>query len=349
MDNKIAISAKEKKENISSSGLTIYDSLTPDNKNFWLNDKELQFLLKSYLIGKSYEGQANKTRSKSIKQDICKAMGYPVPKSFKRTHPRFICQNFDPHTQQSDNLQIWNEKISPTRRYCIIGLDQTNTVINVVVISGSTLQNFDTTGTLTTKYQANLIDNKLPSSLLSATDTSNIIKCFGPYTKLNTKNPADYPSYSNLMSIQNIFDQLKQLEGKVFKITGNVRQDGDILQNITYKQLGYTIYKENGQLPDLMNQLLEIKRQTSRTIDLGLFKPNSQEELNIPPINGYVPRICDLRYAIFYCNIKDKTMKIDKVFLSTGEQFFDYFHLFGGNVQNKKIQIHLNRDFWSGE
>lgn len=338
--------AEKIRANIKASSLTIYDRLTPKDTDYWLEDQELQCLLNKYLIGKSYEGQANRTRSKSINQDICEAMGYPKPKSFKKTHPRFVCQNFDKYAQQSTNLQIWNEEITPTRRYCLVLLDENNVVTRVLVMSGSTLQEFDTTGTLTTKYQANIIDETMESSLLSKKDTDNIIQNFGQYSEKKTDNPATFPSYSNLMSIQQIFDRLKLLEGQKYSISGKERTDGDLLQSIVYKSLGYTQYKENGQLPDLMNQLLEIKRQTSRTIDLGLFKPNDVEQLNIPAVKGYVPKVEDLRYAIFYCQVDGKTMTIKKVFLVTGKDFFNHFRLFNGNRQNKKIQLHLSSKYW---
>lgn len=345
MNQEIINNAERIRNNIKKSQKTIYEKLTPKNKDLWLGDQELEYLLRSSLLGNSYEGQANRTRSKSINQDICRAMGYPVPKSFKKTHPRFVCQNFDKYAQQSNNLQIWNEEITPTRRYCLIILNDKNVVINVLILSGSTLQEFDSTGTLTTKYQANLIREYNKSTLLSIQDTDNIQDVFGKFDTLVTHDPASFPTAKSVMSIERIFDRLKLLEGKNFKITGKERIDGDILQGIVYKQLGYTQYRENGQLPDLMNQLLEIKRQTSRTIDLGLFKPDDQEELNIPAINGYVLKVEDLRYAIFYCSIDDTQMTIDKVFLVTGKDFFKCFHLFSGNKQNKKIQLHLKKKY----
>lgn len=347
MDQEIINNAKRIRSNIEKSQKTIYEKLTPKDKDLWLGDQELEYLLRSSLLGNSYEGQANRTRSKSINQDICRAMGYPVPKSFKKTHPRFVCQNFDKYAQQSNNLQIWNEEITPTRRYCLIILNDKNIVINVLILSGSTLQEFDSTGTLTTKYQANLINDYNESTLLSSQDTENIQNVFGEFNTLATHDPAAFPTTNSIMSIEELFNHLRLLEGKSFKITGKERTDGDILQGIVYKQLGYTQYNENGQLPDLMNQLLEIKRQTSRTIDLGLFKPDDQEELNIPAINGYVPKVEDLRYAIFYCSVDDTQMTIDKVFLVTGKDFFKYFHLFSGNKQNKKIQLHLKKEYWN--
>lgn len=341
-------SAEEKRQNISNSSYTIYDPITPKDCKLWLSDNELEYLLRKELKGKSYKGLPNRTRSKVINQDICKALGYPVPKSFKRVHPRFLCQNFDKYAQQSTNLQIWNEEISPTRRYCLIILDNDKIVINVVVMSGCTLQKFDTTGKLTTKYQANLINNNLSSTLLSRDDTKDLKSHFGNYNNHHSTDPGDFPKVNEVMGIEEVYDRLSSLLGTSYKVTGNERKDGNLLQSLVYKKLNYSKYNENGQLPDLMNQLIEVKRQTSPTIDLGLFKPNDSDILNIPAINGYSPKVKDIRYAIFYCDVDDenKRMTINKLLVVTGTDFFCHFHLFDGNKQNKKIQMHLNKDLW---
>ena len=68
---------------------------------------------------------------------------------------KFFGQNFDTYIQKSDNLQIWNEEINPNRRYVLIR-EENDILTNVVVISGSQLADYDTTGTLTQKYQAKL-------------------------------------------------------------------------------------------------------------------------------------------------------------------------------------------------
>ena len=41
--------------------------------------------------------------------------------------------------------------------------------------------------------------------------------------------------------------------------------------------LGYSRYEDKGQFPDIRHQLLEVKLQTSPTIDLGLVLPSSTE------------------------------------------------------------------------
>ena len=149
------------------------------------------------------------------------------------------------------------------------------------------------------------------------------------------------------MPIRKIFDNLKKLEGVTFTSSGKSRIDGDYVQNLVYKCLGYKKYEENGQLPDLMNQLLEIKSQQARTIDLGLFTPNDTQTLQIPAINEYIPSISDIRYAIFYCTNIHDLITINKIYLVTGQDFYKYFHQFGGKKQNKKIQMHLPSNLWN--
>ena len=81
-------------------------------------------------------------------------LGYPVPKTFKKVQPRFPGQNFDTYVQKSNNLQIWNEEVSASRRYVIIRVNDMDIVTKVRVVTGDVIAAFDTTGTLTHKYQA---------------------------------------------------------------------------------------------------------------------------------------------------------------------------------------------------
>lgn len=348
MNNKIEKKAKQIKSNIQNSDLTIYDKLTPQDKKYWYPDAELEYILKENMINKSYAGQPTRTRSKSINQDICQSLGYPIPKSFKKNSPRFIGQNFDKYAQQKTNLQVWNEEISLTRRYCLILLNDDNLVVNIKVLSGATLSEYDTTGKLTTKYQANILSEfDKGTTLLSKEDTPEIKESFQTFNRITSSSPADYPKVNELMPIKTLFDKLKILEGTSFKSSGKSRIDGDYVQNLVYKCLGYKEYRENGQLPDLMNQLLEIKSQQARTIDLGLFNPNEKQAIQIPSVNNYIPTISDIRYAILYSDNINGLITITKIYLVTGKDFFKYFHQFGGKKQNKKLQIHLSKDLWN--
>ena len=75
-------------DNIKNSGMTIYDKPL-DDENTFIPSAELEDLLRQGLIGLSLDGLAIRSRSRYVKERICKILGYPVPHSFKRTQPRF--------------------------------------------------------------------------------------------------------------------------------------------------------------------------------------------------------------------------------------------------------------------
>ena len=104
-------------ENIKRSGLTIYDFISKDNKDLYIPIIELEGILDKGMRGFSINGLALRTRSKVVKSEICRVLGYPVPSSFKKTQPRFLGQNFDTYIQETLNVQIWNEPVDPERRY----------------------------------------------------------------------------------------------------------------------------------------------------------------------------------------------------------------------------------------
>ncbi len=64
------------------------------------------------------------------------AQDYPVPFSFARVQPRFPGQLFDTYTQKSNNLQIWNEEIVPSRRYVIVRVADDGKIVKVKVVTG---------------------------------------------------------------------------------------------------------------------------------------------------------------------------------------------------------------------
>ncbi len=102
---------------IRNSGLTIYDPIEIGDPKLWIPTPELEALLDRELRDTSLAGLPLRTRSKVTKQHICHALGYPVPKSFKKTQPRFPGQMFDTYVQKSNNLQVWNEELASIRRY----------------------------------------------------------------------------------------------------------------------------------------------------------------------------------------------------------------------------------------
>lgn len=302
------------------------------------------------MTGLDLDGLALRTRSKVVKTVVCEALGYPVPKSFKKTQPRFLGQQLDIYTQKSSNLQIWNEELSPTRRYAIIQISDQNIVLKIKVVNGQELALLDTTGTITTKYQAGLVTGADSHELISAQDTPPML----PYVQFGTAfapsiSPIDEPESGALLPIQEVFERLSTLVGLSFVDPGldQERNRGAALHRLICECLGYSRHEDKGQFPDIRHQLLEVKLQTSPTIDLGLVLPSSKEHLDIRQLGDYHPRHCDTRYAMFYAKTKGKQVTLTHLYLPTGADFFKRFRRFEGKVTNGKIQIALPRNFFS--
>lgn len=345
--DKILELAKIKKKNISEANLNIFNEINHGDKDFYYTTTELETILNNELIDLNLTGLANRTRSKIIKQSICEALGYNIPNSFPKTQPRFLGQNFDVYGQKSDNLQIWNEEISPSRRYVLIGINDENIIEKIKVLSGAEIATYDTTGKLTSKHQAILkINDNDESKLISNHDTENLSNFISHNAQITSSdNPKDYPTENSLMPISSIYDSLIHLVDTEFNDFGRdqERRRGEHLQKMVCKQLGYSHYGDAGNLPDLRHQLLEIKLQTSPTIDLGAFSPDSDAELDLT-INEYPIQVKDIRYAVFNADVEDEKIKIKHLFLTTGEDFFTSFTKMEGKSVNTKIQMALPKD-----
>jgi hypothetical protein len=157
---------------IAKSGKSIYDTLH-DNPEYFVPSGDLESILRDGLAGLNLNYPL-RTRSKVLKSKICEILGYPVPASFKKSRPRFPGQDFDTYVQKSNNLQIWNEEISPTRRYVIIRLNEASKVVGVRVVTGELLAKLDNTGTLTKKYQAKSRKPVTDSVLISHSDSYSV-------------------------------------------------------------------------------------------------------------------------------------------------------------------------------
>ena len=336
---------------ISESNKSIYDTIEKSDPNLWIPIDVLENLLQNGLVGLSLKGLPLRTRSKVLKQAVCKSLGYPIPDSFRKTQPRFPGQSFDTYIQKSNNLQIWNEAVSPTRRYAIIHLTEHDIVDRVRVISGLLLASLDHTGTLTQKYQARVNFDNNQFELICPYDTDNLQSIIGGKTnhpQMFSQSPIDPPTAEYLLPISEVFTRLLKLIGIEFLDLGRdqERNRGGILHHLVCSTLGYSEYQDNGQFPDIVNQLVEVKLQMSPTIDLGLALPNSIEALDINRVNGLIIRHCDVRYAIFIASMVDSKITITHFFLTTGKDFFTRFIQFAGKVKNSKLQIPLPRNFF---
>lgn len=349
MGDKRRRSATQYVESLQQSGLTIYDPIKVGDRNLWIPTATLEALLDAKLRGVSLAGLPLRTRSKVVKEHVCRALGYPVPSSFKKSKPRFPGQLFDTYTQKSNNLQVWNEELSPTRRYVLIRVSNADEITRVKVVNGDRLALLDTTGTLTQKFQARCIPGSLAAELVTAEDTSRLRLLTSEDVDLTTvDSPANDPGRKELLTIRSMFNSLSRLLGKSFADLGNdqERNRGAELHRLVCQCLGYRSYQDDGQFPDLRHQLLEVKLQTSPTIDLGLVLPSSTEALGIPLIVDTQIRHSDVRYAVFYATNEGGRVTLKNLFLTTGEAFFSRFPQFQGKVLNKKLQIPLPAEFF---
>ncbi|HEY4379551.1 MAG TPA: hypothetical protein VGN01_04340 [Acidobacteriaceae bacterium] len=330
-------------------GKLISEPIAIGDSTLWIPDHELELLALEGLRGVDVR-LPQRTRAKLVRQKICEALGYPIPKSFPRTRPRFIGQNFDSFVQLRDNLQVWNAEILPSQRYLILRASEDGAITSARVIGGAALALMDKTGTLTQKYQASVTPGEARCELVVAEDTANLkpllsrseVNCF-------LRIPTEEPVAGELCSIQALFRTLSPLVGRSFEDAGHgqERVRGGALHELVCQEMGYPTFSDNGQLPDILDQLLEVKLQLARTIDLGLVCPDSQLPLSDTALAGVQKiRHCDLRYAVFCGTSYRKRVTLTHLFLTTGEAFFSKFKRFEGKVVNRKIQIPLPKNFF---
>lgn len=315
---------------ISASGLSIYDSLI-DHPKLFIPTDVLELLLNAGLKGLVLD-QKLRTRSKVLKSKVCSVLGYPIPPRFKMVKPRFLGQNFDTYVQKRKNLQVYNEGISSSRRYVIVRVDEQDVVTKVRVVTGDVIAAYRKTDTLTYKYQAKAKKPPTASRLVSTGDTQNVNKKL-----MTTLSP-------KFLTIPQLYEELLKLVGKTIVNPGitQERNRGRSLHNAVCERIGNLVVQDNGQFPDVKEQLLEIKLQTSPTIDLGLVRPDSTEPIDDLPMC----RHCDVRYAVFYGSLVPRGVKLNHLVLATGADFFEYFRMFGGLVSNKKGQASLPANFF---
>ena len=166
---------------------------------------------------------------------------------------------FDTYAQKSNNLQVWNEELSPTCRYVILHLDNDDQISRVKIVNGAELAQLDTTGTLTQKYQARLLVTKSSEELITKNDIDNLRPHVQQGVNLPKEaSPIDQPHHGLILPINEIFERLQSLVGMTFPDAGRdqERNRGAALHRIICDLLGYSNYKDDGSFPDIRNQLL---------------------------------------------------------------------------------------------
>lgn len=336
---------------IKDKRIDLYTAPSDPKSPAYYSNEILERRLFSKLAGESLAGLPLRTRSKVAKQLVCIALGYTSPTSFKKTQPRFPSPNFDLYIQKSKNLQIWNQEIDAGRRYVIVKIDHTDTITAVRVLSGQELALLDKTGTLTSKYQAKRLASSTVSKLVQSEDTEPFIRIMRPSDALieslhGRLSPVAQPLPGTVLTIKAIYDSLTTLVGSTLVDPGitQERLRGVVLQKAVCDVLKLGPYADAGQFPDILCQALEVKLQLSPTVDLGLVTPDQRTPA---PELGHNLRYCDARYAVVYGERIDSTiLQINHIVVTTGLNFFDEFHRFEGNVQNKKLQIRLPINFF---
>ncbi|MFK8055472.1 MAG: restriction endonuclease [Saprospiraceae bacterium] len=340
-------SALLKRAAIRTSNLNLYTTIPTSSPAYYSLD-ELEAILSAELVGNSYPDMAVKSRSKFVKFDVCDALGYSRPKTFKRVKPRFTAQKLDVFAQSAKNLQVWGQEVDPTRRYAVVGIDESDVVTKVTVILGLQLADYDKTGKLTSKLQASFMPRPIGKEVVGS-DTENIKAITGSRIGAPIAgSPTDYATQESLMSIEELGDKIEHLLERTMSDPGKSqdRNRGAVLHGVICELLGYHSYADSGQFPDITEQLLEIKLQTKQTIDLGLVLPSSKEVSALPAIEGREIRYCDVRYLVVAGDTDGETITVSGFVIVSGNQFFTRMRQFQGNVKNTKLQIPLPKSFW---
>ncbi|MBD8534419.1 restriction endonuclease [Plantibacter sp. CFBP 13570] len=330
------------RDQVAWNAIHLYAQSATADSRFFFAPHHLEVLLKTELVGNTdLAGLPVRTRAKVAKTLVCEALGYEAPPAFVKVRggPRLPHPAIDVYAQQASNLQIWNDEVDAERRYVILILDDFE-IRDVKVIAGADLAQFDKTGKLTTKFQAARIGASAGSKLVSAIDTSNFISRLKPGDHSSVGSPVAQPKPGEVLRIADVYERLKPMVGRTYDDPGVVqeRNRGTVIHREACERLGASRFADNGQFPDILSQLVEVKLQLARTVDLGLELPDSDTPL--ASANGLLD-VRDVRYAIFYATRTGAIFTVDSLVLSTGADFFKEYRQFGGLTSNKKLQLKL--------
>lgn len=320
---------------------------TPDSE-FFYDSEGLEAILKEELIGcTDLADLPIRTRAKVAKSIVCEALGYEAPRSFPKMAggPRLPHPAIDVYAQQSSNMQIWNQEVDAGRRYVVLVLDDCQ-IIDVKVIAGAELAQYDRTGKLTSKFQASRIEGSLGSLLVSSSDTQSVGERLEPGDSAAAVAPIQQPVPRGFLAVAEVYRRLLPMVGESFADPGMVqeRNRGTIVHREVCERLGAVGFADNGQFPDVLSQLVEVKLQLARTVDLGLELPNSNTPL--ASTKGHFS-VRDVRYAVFYATRTQGWFTIESLVVATGADFFREYRQFGGRTSNVKLQLRLPGEWFS--
>jgi len=326
---------------VRASGLSSTSASESRRAGAYLSIPQLQAYLSEALQGLSVSGLALKTRSHFVRQHVYQALGY-APEG-KTAGAMFGAQNADIYVQKASNLQIWNAKIDPGRRYLVVLIDANDKVAGVRAFTGRTLSKWNRTGTLTVKYQAalKLVFSDSVSTHVCGRDTERTIQFLGKVQRNSSANAEPLPG--TVWSIVELGNKLAKLIGSTIPYVSAVdeKKRSTALTLAVGKALGYSDAGDSGVFPKLPAQMLEVKLQTSPTIDLGRTWPSSDSPLNFQNGRARMLRRRDVRFAVFYGTRVGDDIRLDKVVITPGARFWDVFATLEGKVRNTKLQIQL--------
>ena len=143
-------------------------------------------------------------------------------------------------------MQIWNEDIELLRRYVIVQVVSNNVVTKVKVVTGNTLAQLDTTGTLTQKYQARMILSESKLELITAKDTEFLQPAVRSEVDLRGfVSPISDPKEGQILPIGQVFERLQGLIGESFPEVGydQERNRGAILHRMVCDRLARIFHR----------------------------------------------------------------------------------------------------------
>lgn len=182
---------------------------------------------------------------------------------------------------------------------------------------------------------------------VSPTDTPSFIAELGPSEDIGDETlrgllPVSPPVHGMVLSVRALYDRFLGLVGRQMEYSTSERLRGERLHRLACEVLGLGSYADTGRFPDIVCQALEVKLQTSPTIDLGLVTPDSDG-----PAVTLSPRLrhSDARDLVAYGGHDVEVLRVEHIVVSTGTDFFQEFQRFGGLVQNRKLQLRLPSSF----
>jgi hypothetical protein len=143
-------------------------------------------------------------------------------------------------------LQVWNDEIVATRRYAIVRISADDIITAVKVVDGQTLSRLDTTGAITSKYQARVDTGSMTHVLTMPEDTDALLPHLGAGLIGKRASPGDAPESGKLLPIAMLFDILSELVGTSFDDPGSVQErnrgaalHARVCLALGYRALGY--------------------------------------------------------------------------------------------------------------